>query len=85
MQTQKKTIWKFDEVAVQQIETKLDTTDWSFTQNLSDINEINNVYTNILLETANELTPPPPQKKKFLNRPADKPWIYEKESPFSQS
>ena len=39
------------------LKTKLENTDWSFIQNLTDINQINSIFTNILLDTANEFYP----------------------------
>ena len=53
------------------MKTKLRNINWSFIQNLSDINEINSKFTKILIDTANEAIP----KKEFLNRFNDKPWM----------
>ena len=44
------------------IKTKLRNVNWSFIQNLSDINEINRKFTKILIDAANEAIP----KKEFL-------------------
>ena len=71
IQSQKKTIWKYDEADIDAIKTKLRNVIWSFIQNLSDINEINSKFTKIIIDTASEAIP----KMKFFNRFNDKPWM----------
>ena len=55
----KKTIWKYDNANINAIETILENTDWSFIENMNDIDEINDKFTNLLLKQ---------QMRQFLRR-----------------
>ena len=68
-QAYKHTIWKYEEPDKTALHEKFNTTDWSFINNLNDIDDINKNFNQILLTVANELIP----KVTFKKRPSDKP------------
>lgn len=70
-QAYKHTIWKYEEADKTALYEKFNTTDWSFINNLNDIDDINEKFNQILLTAANELIP----KVTFIKRPSDKPWM----------
>ena len=71
IQSQRKTLWKVDNADINALETILENADWSFIQNLNDIDKIYDKFTKLLIDTANKTIP----KKEFYNRPNDKPWM----------
>ena len=70
-QAYKKTIWKYDEADKNSIEHNIETQDWSFINNSDDIDHINEIFSNVLMELAEQSIP----KVSFTYRPNDKPWM----------
>lgn len=63
--------WKYEQADQQGIQNKLNSTDWSFIQNNDNIDEINNKFHSILLDTAETCIP----CIDYTKRPSDKPWM----------
>ena len=64
-------IWKYEEADFQSIKAKVDSVDWSFISNEDNIYIINEKFSDILTETAEQFIP----KVSFIIRPNDKPWM----------
>lgn len=67
----KRFIWKYEEANIGQIENELENMDWSFIQNLDDINHINDLFTTKIMEICNKSIP----CTTATIRPNDKPWM----------
>ena len=70
-QAYKKTIWKYDEADKNLIQHNIETQDWSFINNNDDIDHINEIFSNVIMELAEQSIP----KVSFTYRPNDKPWM----------
>ena len=67
----KTTFWKYEQADKEAIENKINNTDWSFIRNSNNIDEINETFSNILMDTANQFIP----CINYTKRPTDKPWM----------
>ena len=63
--------WKYEQADQEAITNKMNSTDWSFIQNLNNIDEINERFSDILIDVANQHIP----CINYTKRPTDKPWM----------
>ena len=70
-QAYKTKFWKYEQADQHKIQNMFNSTDWAFIQNNNNMDEINEQFQSILLNTAEQSIP----CINYTKRPADKPWM----------